>query len=93
MERKWRNQRAVKSVICLLIPGMEKHSFILGQIGDLSLKKHPMTQRPLREYLLIVKPKTEKRIKHRIYAGSPSEAREMALELWPGANVLVTDGT
>ncbi len=52
-----------------------------------------MTRRPLRPYLLIIKPLDQERLKHKLYASSPSEAREMALDLWPDANVLVTDGT
>jgi len=52
-----------------------------------------MTRGNLRPYLLIIKPPDQERIKHKLYAFSPSEAREMALDLWPDAKVLVTDGT
>ena len=45
----------------------------------------------LREYKLLVKPTNENKIKHRIYATSPEDAKKQALKRWPEARVIVTE--
>ncbi len=45
----------------------------------------------LREYKLLVKPPNENKIKHRIYATSPEDAKVQALKRWPEARVIVTE--
>tara|TARA_R100001082_G_C4251598_1_gene111685 strand:+ start:394 stop:573 length:180 start_codon:yes stop_codon:yes gene_type:complete len=43
----------------------------------------------LREYKLLVKPPKENKIKHRIYANSPEDAKEQALKRWPDSKVII----
>ena len=45
----------------------------------------------LREYKLLVKPPNENKIKHRIYATSPEDAKVQVLKRWPEARVIVTE--